>query len=145
MRFKEITKSKTKYLHLLLEADEQLSMIEKYLYKGRMYALYDSGLKAVCVVQDMGQGVLEIKNLAVCADSRKKGYGKSFLAFIQRIYAGEFAILQVGTGEPTVAFYEKCGFEKSHVIKNFFVDNYDHTIIDCGVTLRDMIYLTKRI
>lgn len=82
MRFREIRKNKIKYLNLLLEADEQLSMIEKYLYKGRMYALYDNGLKAVCVVQDMGQGVLEIKNLAVCSDSRKKGYGKAFLAFI---------------------------------------------------------------
>lgn len=145
MRFKEIIKNKTKYSDLLFEADEQISMIEKYLYKGRMYALYDGGLKAVCVVQDMGRGVLEIKNLAVCAGSRNKGYGKAFLAFIQRIYAGEFAVLQVGTGEPTVKFYEKCGFEKSHVVKNFFTDNYDHTIIDCGVRLTDMIYLKKRI
>ena len=45
----------------------------------------------------------------------------------------------------TIPFYEKCVFIRSHSIKNFFVDNYDHPIYDGGVQLVDMIYLQKDI
>lgn len=55
--------------------------------------------------------------------------------------------MQVGTGDSplTVPFYEKCGFTRSHVAKNFFTDNYDHPIYECGVLLTDMIYLRRKI
>lgn len=60
-------------------------------------------------------------------------------------YRGQYHTLQVGTGDSpsTIPFYEKCGFTQSHVIKNFFTDNYDHIIIDGGVQLVDMVYLKK--
>ena len=53
----------------------------------------------------------------------------------------------VGTGDSplTVPFYEKSGFVRSHSIKNFFIDNYDHPIFEGGVQLTDMIYLQKKI
>ena len=44
-----------------------------------------------------------------------------------------------------IPFYEKCGFEKSHIIKNFFIKNYDKPIIENGVQLVDMVYLKKNI
>ena len=56
---------KRAYLCLLLLADEQESMIEKYLDRGTMYVLDDYGVKAEIVVCDEGNGLLEIKNLAV--------------------------------------------------------------------------------
>ena len=40
-------------------------------------------------------------------------------------------------------FYEKCGFVRSHNIPNFFTDNYDHPIYECGVQLIDMVYLQR--
>ena len=69
------------------------------------------------------------------------------IEFIAKKYQGEYSILQVGTGDSmsTIPFYEKCGFIRSHSIKNFFVDNYDHPIYDGGVQLVDMIYLQKDI
>jgi len=42
-----------------------------------------------------------------------------------------------------LAFYRKFGFEPSHRIKNFFIDNYDHLMFEEGVQLVDMIYLKK--
>ncbi len=42
-----------------------------------------------------------------------------------------------------ISFYEKSGFRKSYKIKNFFVDNYEKPIYECGIRLTDMIYLTK--
>ena len=43
----EIKENKKQYLDLLLLADEQEDMIERYLERGTMYALYDEGVKAM--------------------------------------------------------------------------------------------------
>lgn len=147
MKFIEIAENKKQYLDLLLLADEQESMIDKYLDRGTMYALDDDGIKAVCVVTDEKNGILEIKNIAVRPDCQRKGYGKQLIRFIRNKYKDFFAILQVGTGDSplTIPFYESCGFHKSHIIKNFFLDNYDHVIYEGGKQLVDMVYLQMKI
>lgn len=85
--------------------------------------------------------------IAIVATQRNKGYGKRLIDFICENYKDEFSVLQVGTGDspPTVPFYEKCGFVKSHTVENFFTDNYDHPIYECGKRLADMIYLRKKL
>lgn len=122
-------------------------MIDRYLTNGTMYVLEDDGVKAECVVLDVGGGVLEIKNIATDPQFHGKGYGKALIEFITQKYKNDYSILQVGTGDSpsTIPFYEKCGFSRSHIIKNFFADNYDHQIYDDGVQLIDMIYLRKNI
>ena len=147
MEIIEIKENKKQYLPLLLLADEQESMIDRYLDRGTMYVLDDHGIKCECVVTDEGEGVLELKNIATEPEYQGKGYGKALIDFVATKYRGEYSILQVGTGDSpsTVPFYEKCGFTRSHSIKNFFVDHYDHPIYACGVQLIDMIYLQKRI
>lgn len=147
MKFIEIAENKKQYLDLLLLADEQESMIDKYLDRGTMYALDDDGIKAVCVVTDEKNGILEIKNIAVRPDCQRKGYGKQLIRFIRNKYKDFFAILQVGTGDSplTIPFYESCGFHKSHIVKNFFLDNYDHVIYEGGKQLVDMVYLQMKI
>lgn len=142
MKILEITQNKKTYLPLLLLADEQESMIDKYLPRGTMYALDDDGVKAVCVVTDEGEGVLEIKNLAVLPSCQRRGYGRRMVEFIRQKYSGVYKILQVGTGDSplTVPFYEACGFKRSHVVKDFFTQNYDHPIFEAGVQLMDMVY-----
>ncbi len=64
MEFLEIKRNKKKYLGLLLLADEQENMIDRYLERGTMYVLSDNGVKAVCVITDEGNSILEIKNIA---------------------------------------------------------------------------------
>ena len=147
MEIIEIKENKKQYLPLLLLADEQENMIDRYLDRGMMYVLDDHGIKCECVVTDEGEGVLELKNIATEPEYQGKGYGKALIDFVATKYRGEYSILQVGTGDSpsTVPFYEKCGFTRSHSIKNFFVDHYDHPIYECGVQLIDMIYLQKRI
>ena len=71
------------------------------------------------------------------------GYGQAIIHDIVKRYQDDYSILQVGTGETTVGFYEKCGFRRSHVIKNFFTDYYNHPIFEYGKQLIDMIYLQK--
>ena len=108
MKIIEVKENKKQYLDLLLLADEQENMIDRYLDKG-------------------------------------KGYAKSLIYFIVEKYREQYAILQVGTGDSplTIPFYEKCGFVRSHIIPNFFTDNYDHPIYEDGVQLVDMVYLQR--
>lgn len=143
--YKEIIDNKKKYLSLLLLADEQESMIDTYLERGRLYVMEDDGVRAVCVVTDEGDGILEIKNLAVSPPWQRCGYGRAFIEYIRRRYRGSFHTLQVGTGNSplTISFYEACGFVKSHCVRNFFIDHYDHPIYEGGVRLVDMIYLRR--
>ncbi len=147
MQIKEIKENKKQFLPLLLLADEQENMIDRYIDRGTMYVLEDNGIKCECVVTDEGKGVLEIKNIATEPEYQGKGYGKALIDFVSMKYKGQHSILQVGTGDSslTIPFYEKCGFNRSYSIKDFFIDNYDHPIYECGVQLVDMIYLRKNI
>ena len=147
MKIKELKENKKQFLSLLLLADEQEDMIDRYLNRGTMYVLDDDGVKSECVVTDEGKGVLEIKNIATEPEYQGKGYGKALIDFVATTYKENYSILQVGTGDSplTIPFYEKCGFIRSHSIKNFFIDNYDHPIYEAGTQLVDMIYLQIKI
>ncbi|MCC2253525.1 GNAT family N-acetyltransferase [Ruminococcus sp. CLA-AA-H200] len=145
--FKEVKENKKQYLQLLLLADEQEDMIDRYIDKGIMYVLEDGEIKCECVVTDEKNGILEIKNIATRPECQGKGYGRLMIEFLAEKYKGKYSVLQVGTGDSplTVPFYEKCGFIRSHRIKNFFTDNYDHPIFECGIQLVDMIYLQRKL
>lgn len=145
MTIEEVRGDKKRFLPLLLLADEQESMIDRYLDRGTLYVLDDDGIKCVCVVTDEGNGVLEIKNIATVPEHQGKGYGKALIVFVAMKHKGRYSTLQVGTGDSpkTVPFYERCGFVRSHRVKNFFVDHYDHPIHEGGVRLVDMVYLRK--
>ena len=70
----EVIKNKKQFLSLLLLADEQENMIDRYLERGTMYVLNDNGVKAECVVTDECNGILEIKNIATVPEYQGKGY-----------------------------------------------------------------------
>ena len=73
----KVTENKKQYLDLLLLADEQESMIDRYLERGELFAGLENGAAAaVMVVTDEGGGVLEIKNLAVVTDRQGRGHGR---------------------------------------------------------------------
>ncbi len=145
IEIKKVTANKKQYLPLLLLADEQEDMIDRYLERGTLYVLDDNGIKGVCVVTDEGDGILELKNIATDPHFHRKGYGRILIQFIEETYREQYAALQVGTGDSplTIPFYEACGFVRSHTVKDFFLENYDHAIYECGVQLKDMIYLRK--
>lgn len=147
MEIRNIKTNKKQYLRLLMLADEQEDMIDRYLERGVMYVLEDDGVKAACVVTDESNGILELKNIAVAPDFQRKGYGKALVAFLIQTYRGQYQVLQVGTGDSpsTIPFYESCGFRRHHLVKNFFVDHYDHPIYECGVQLVDMVYLQREL
>lgn len=145
MEIRQIKTDKKRFLPLLLLADEQEDMIDRYLDAGEMFVLYDPEPVGECVVCNLGEGVFEIKNIATEPSVHGKGYGRALLDFVSEHYRDRCTCLLVGTGDSplTVPFYQKCGFKEHHRVKNFFTDNYDHPIFEAGVQLVDMVYLAK--
>ena len=145
MKIRKVENGKKRYLTLLLLADEQEDMVDRYLERGTMYVLEDDGIKAECVVTDEGAGILELKNIAVEPGFQGRGYGRALVDFLVKTYGGQYSVLQAGTGDSpaTIPFYEACGFRRHHVVRNFFTDHYDHPIYECGVQLVDMVYLQR--
>lgn len=145
MEFLKITENKKDYLDLLLLGDEQESMIDRYLNQGELFVLLDNGVKTVCVVTQKDDQSVEIKNLATAPEAQNRGYGKKMVNEVCRRYQGLCRQIWVGTGDSplTIPFYEKCGFQISHRVPNFFLDHYDHPIFEGGTQLVDMVYLQK--
>lgn len=89
MNIRKVQNNKKAYLDLLLLADEQEDMIDKYLERGDMFVLDDHGVKAECVVTKEAEGIYELKNIAVMPDCQRKGYGKKtdrfFVFSLQRL------------------------------------------------------------
>ena len=143
MEIRKIEENKDNFMDLLLLGDEQENMIRKYLSRGELYALYDDGLKTVSVVTQESEGVYEIKNIATYEEHQGKGYGSSMMKYIIENYRNKCSLLLVGTGDndKTLSFYKNRGFTYSHTVKDFFIDNYDHVMIEDGKQLKDMIYL----
>lgn len=121
MNIIEVPENKKQYLDLLLLADEQESMIDRYLERGTMYALDDNGVRAVCVVTDEGDGILEIKNIATAPEHQGRGYGRTLVSFIARQYGKAFEILQVGTGDSplTIPFMKSAVLSGRTMSKTF--------------------------
>lgn len=145
MRIEKINENKKQFLDLLLLADEQEDMIDKYLPDGDLFALYDGDLKSVCVVVAIDSETCELKNIATYEEHQGKGYGRALINFISEYYKNDFKTMLVGTGEVPwiLSYYESCGFEPSHRLKNFFIEHYGNPMFDGDIQLVDMVYLKK--
>ena len=78
--------NKKQYLDLLLLADEQESMIDRYLERGEMFVLSEGGsIRASCVVTREAEDVFEIKNIAVYPQFQRRGYGKKLISIFSDI------------------------------------------------------------
>ena len=67
------------------------------------------------------------------------------IAVLEQQLAGtaEWLILGTGDSPKTIPFYQKCGFVPYCRIPHFFLEHYDHPMIEDGVLLDDMVYLRK--
>ena len=59
----KLKKIKKQYLDLLLLADEQEDMVDRYLDNGKMYVLDDNGVKCECVITDKKMTYLKSRTL----------------------------------------------------------------------------------
>ena len=76
---------------------------------------------------------LEILNLAVLPDERRRGHGRRILGVVLRL-ARKMAInkilLEVRVGNrPAICLYESCGFKQAGVRKKYYTDTGEDALI----------------
>lgn len=139
----QVTENKKAHLPLLLLADPEEAMIDRYLEQGELWTLADGGaVIAVAVVMPLDGGLCELKNLAVDEAHQNCGYGTYLVQQLAARYARRYKAMLVGTADAGTAYYEKLGFTYHHTVSGFFTDNYSEPIWDKGQQCIDMIYLS---
>lgn len=138
-------------IDLLLEADPDQSKVEGYCKTGLIYVVEeDDKIIGLYVMEYMiSAKKAEILNISVLKQYQGKGIGKMLLnhAIHQARALGKNKI-ELGTGNSSInqiAFYQKCGFEISGIIKNYFVDNYEEEILENGIICKHMIRFEKNL
>ncbi|WP_313001331.1 GNAT family N-acetyltransferase [Chryseobacterium gleum] len=132
---------------LLLLADETKEAIDQYIFKSDIYLLHDDVEDiAVMALSKSNETELEIKNVAVIESYRSKGIGSILMNKAKEIAReNHYKTLIVGTsdtGFQQIRFYEKNGFKKTGIRKDFFIENYPSPIFENGLQMRDMVLLT---
>ncbi|WP_243731299.1 GNAT family N-acetyltransferase [Myroides sp. LoEW2-1] len=131
---------------LLLLADETKEAIDKYLFHCDVYILTrERKVYAVFCLFKESDNVVELKNIAVDESLQGKGVGSILIKeIISIVKKSNVKTLIVGTadcGDAQIRFYERNGFVKYGVRKNFFIENYTLPIVENGVQLVDMVML----
>ena len=143
MEIRQIRENKKTFLPLLLLADEQESMIDRYLEQGDLWVLYDPDpVGLYVVIQGEWANTMELKALAVAPERQRQGLGRMLVEHLLNQYQGKGTLL-VGTGDTplTLSFYESLGFVFYARSKDFFLKYYDHPIFEGGRQLVDMVSL----
>ena len=142
--FRTITGDKQAFLPLILEADPDPEIVGRYLDRGTLFvAYYGNEPACAAVVVPISPDEGELKALATAIEFRHRGIASAMIRHLTETYRGRYATLVVGTAEPGVSFYEKSGFVRFRILKDFFVENYPAPIYDGDFLCRDMICLRK--
>ncbi len=143
---RRITHGKREFMPLLLEADEEVQAIERYLDRSDLYVLMQSGRPvSEIALYERADGHIEIKSLATAPEARGRGCAGELIRHAIRLSAPKYQRMYVGTDRSMVPFYEKFGFHTDYVEPNFFIDNYENPIVVDGVRLCDMQYLSMEL
>jgi len=134
---------------LLLLADETVKAIEKYIYDSDVYLVkqkYSTDTIAAFALYRISNAAIEIKNIAISESLQGQGIGSNVMNEIKRIaITNHYKRIIVGTPEASarlIHFYEKNGFTRYAVRRDFFLKNYSDPIMENGVTLRNMVMLS---
>lgn len=143
----EVLDNKLNYMDLLLIGDEDINMIMKYIEKSNLYVLKLEEVIGLIALCEYDEDTIEIKNLAIKKEYQNIGYGKMLIDFIEKTFRNKYNFIILGTGDSplTIPFYTKLGFKRYEIIENYFLENYNHEIIENDVLLKDLIILKKKI
>ena len=141
----KIKNDKLNYLDLLLEADPEKEVVEKYIDKGDLYVYFENE-KAVAeiFITKVDNDTCELKNIATLDEARGKGYASKLIQYVFQEYSNTYKRMIVGTTENMIPFYVLKGFNKYYkTSKNFFIENYNKEIFDGNLQCIDMYYYSK--
>ena len=151
LRLHELQPGEAIPFRLLLLADEE-DAIRKYIYNSSVYTLYYKPQKdpiGVVAISRANESEIEIKNIGVLESFRNNGIGSLLINYVKEIaYKENYTEIIVGTADNGInqtRFYERNGFVKYAVKKNYIIDNYSRPIVDDGVLLKDMVMLKMKL
>ena len=147
MQIKKVNENKSEYMNLLLDADPDKDIVNKYLNLGDLYVGIINN-KVVCEIvrTKYDERTCELKNIATLPEYRGKGYASELIKYVFELYKTKYEEMIVGTTENMIPFYVLNGFKKyHHTVKNFFVDNYKEEIWDGDFHCIDMYYYSKEL
>lgn len=137
---------------LLLLADETVEGINKYLFDSDVYvALLPKKKQPIGVfcLRPIDADTVEIMNIAISESNQGNGIGSALIESAVRIAEKtKYKQIIVGTadcGIKQIRFYEKNGFAKYDIKKNYFTKIYDTPIYENGIQLKDMVMLRRNI
>src|SRR4030095_11461463 len=137
LRLHKLQQRETIPFDLLLLADEEEDAIRKYIYDAAIYTLFCNerlDLIAVVALFRVSKSEIEIKNIGVLESFRVIGIGSWLIDRVKEIASKEnYKEIIVGTadsGIDQIRFYERNGFVKYAIKKNYFIDNYTQPIFD---------------
>ncbi len=145
MAIAELPAEKVPY-DLLLLADESREAVEDYLWRGKCYgALYGEIVVGEYVLIRTRPFTAEIVNFAVAPDWQGRGVGTRLLGHaVETARRVGFRKLEIGTADTSVrqlALYERFGFRREWVDKDFFLLHYNKPVYENGELCRDMVRL----
>lgn len=132
-------------MDLLLQADPSKTNVEGYLRQSKCFiAAFKDQVVGACIVKLVSEDTHELMNISVSSEHQKKGIGRKLLqhAIISTRKTG-VKRLEVGTGTfgYQLAFYQREGFRVDAIIKDHFLINYEESIYENGIQLKDMLRL----
>lgn len=138
---RQISLDKKRHMELLLLADPDEAMIDRYLPNSDMYVMFKNGraVSEVCM-WEREDGALEIKNVATLPEEQGNGYAAQLIRHAISVYRTRYRRLYVGTSPANMDFYRRMGFKDAYVVKDFFLQ-YNPQPEENGEKLTDMHYL----
>ncbi len=148
LEIRQIFENKTIYKDMLLDANPDWSMVERYI-GGDMYVVFVDGVTAAEAIVHTEKGKMpELKNIATSPKFRRRGLGKMLVRHLFKLYEKEYTAMCVGTcsnSRAALAFYRGLGFRYAYTVKGFFTDNYAQPIYENGALCEDMVSLVKNL
>ena len=112
----------------------------------RLADIFSSNGIAVAAVVPLGEGVCELKNLAVAPPWQRRGIGRLLLGYVCDCCAENFRAMEVGTGNSSIGnqhFYRSMGFRRFRTDRGFFLRNYPEPIEEDGIPCTDLVKFRK--
>ena len=132
---------------LLLLADPSEEMVRGYLTRSELFGCFSGkACIAVAAVVSQGEGVCELKNLAVVPPRQRHGIGRLLLDYVCDCCAENFRVMEVGTGYSSIGnqhFYRSMGFHRFRTDRGFFLRNYPEPIEENGLLCTDLVKFRK--
>ncbi len=150
MAVRQLEKGEMIPYDLLLLADPDRKLLEQYLINSWIFVLEQiETIMGVCVLQNIDNQIVEIKNIAIDENYQNKGFGKFLLENTFEIAKTKgFEKIRIGTANSSIGqiyLYQKMGFDMKEIRKNFFVENYENSIFEHNLQAKHMIVFEKNL